>query len=111
MKLNTYSIFDTASGLYSRPFFTQSDGEAIRSFGDIANDTDHPIGKHPEHYTLLRVGIFDDATAKLTDEMNSSLLTGLEAVAQTRMGEDRPPTNSEDVEIVLENDTHREITQ
>ncbi len=84
MKLNCYSIFDTASGLYSRPFYGQSDGEAIRSFMDISTDAEHPIGKHPDDYTLLRIGIFDDTDGKLTDELNSSLLTGLEAVARSR---------------------------
>ena len=81
MKQNIYSIFDTASGLYSRPFITQSDGEAIRSFSDIATDADHPIGKHPQDYTLFRLGIFDDTTGKLTNEDNSSLCNALERCA------------------------------
>jgi len=84
MKQNVYSIFDTASGLYSRPFFTISDGEAIRSFTDIACDSDHPIGKHPEDYTLFRLGIFDDRDGKFTDEVNSSLTNGLQAIATSR---------------------------
>jgi len=84
MKLNTYSIYDTASALYSRPFFTQSDGEAIRSFSDICQDAEHPIGKHPECYTLVRIGMFDDATGKFSDELNESLKTGLEAIAQSK---------------------------
>jgi len=81
MKLNVYSIFDNASGLYSRPFYAQSDGEAIRSFSDIACDADHPIGMHPADYTLFRVGIWDDNTGKLTDEDNSSLCNALERVS------------------------------
>ncbi len=81
MKLNIYSIFDAASGLYSRPFYTQSDGEAIRSFSDIATDSDHPTGKHTKDYTLFRLGIFDDTNGKLTDELNSSLCNALERVA------------------------------
>ncbi len=84
MKLNIYSIYDTATGLYSRPFFTQSDGEAIRSFSDISSDADHPIGKHPEDYTLFRLGIFDDTSGTMTDEVNSSLCTALERIAATR---------------------------
>lgn len=84
MKHNVYSIYDTASGLYSRPFFTQSDAEAIRSFTDIACDTEHPIGKHPQDYTLFRLGIFDDNDGKITDEVNSSLSNGLQAIAAMR---------------------------
>ncbi len=84
MKLNIYSIYDTASGLYSRPFFTQSDGEATRSFTDIATDAEHPIGKHPADYTLFRLGIFDDTTGKLTDEENSSMTNALECISNSR---------------------------
>ncbi len=84
MKLNIYSIYDVASGLYSRPFFTQSDGEATRSFNDIACDTDHPIGKHPEDYTLFRLGVFDDTNGSFHDESNQALMTGLETVSITR---------------------------
>lgn len=84
MKLNIYSIYDSASGLYSRPFFTQSDAESVRSFSDIAIDSDHPIGKHPEDYTLFRIGNFDDNTALLNNEANESLATALERIASTR---------------------------
>ncbi len=84
MKLNIYSIFDQASGLYSRPYFTQSDGEAIRSFSDIATDAKHPVGMHPADYTLFRLGIFDDCTGKLIDEDNESLGNALERVASAQ---------------------------
>lgn len=81
MKLNTYTIYDTASGAYSRPFFAKSDGEAQRSFQDIANDKEHPIGAHPEDYSLFRIGIFDDQNAKIISENPECLSTALEMVA------------------------------
>jgi len=84
MKLNIYSIFDTASGLYSRPFFTQSDAEAMRSFSDIAEDAEHPIGKHPEDYSLFRIGVFDDTNGHFVDENNECLVTALETVSKGR---------------------------
>jgi len=84
MKLNIYSIFDQASGLYSRPFFTQSDGEAVRSFNDISIDAEHPCGKHPEDYTLFRLGVFDDTNGNFHNEENQSLMTALETIAATR---------------------------
>ena len=84
MKLNVYSIYDNASSLFSRPFFTQSDGEAIRSFSDIATDAEHPIGKHPADYTLFRLGIFDDNTGKLIDENNGALENALQSISRTK---------------------------
>ena len=66
MKLNAYTIYDVASGVYMRPFFSQADGQAIRGFKDIATDADHEIGKHPEDYKLFRIGAFNDNTGKMT---------------------------------------------
>ncbi len=81
MKHNIYSVFDEASGLYSQPNTGTSDGEAVRTFQDMAIDPKHQVGKHPGDYTLLRLGIFDDTTGTLTNEVNSTLSTGLEARA------------------------------
>lgn len=84
MKLNIYSIYDTATATYMRPFFMQSDGQATRAFSDIALDADHDIGRHPEDYTLHRIGVFDDQKAKLTQEDPDCLATALELIALAR---------------------------
>lgn len=84
MKLNAYSIYDTASGAYTRPFFLQSDAQALRTFKDVCNDSEHEIGKHPEDYTLFRIGIFDDNRAELIKETPEALATALEMVAKAR---------------------------
>lgn len=84
MKLNSYTIFDTATGAYMRPFFMLADGQAERAFLDLANDPEHEIGKHPEDYYLMRNGIFDDQTGRYTPEELETLMTGLEAVSAGR---------------------------
>ena len=60
-----YDGFDSCAAVYDRPFVAQSDGVAVRSFGDIAKDVKHPIGAHPEHYMLFRVGSFNDGTGEI----------------------------------------------
>ncbi len=81
MKLNIYSIFDTASGLYSRPFFDGADASATRAFQDLVSDPEHPVGKHPEDYSIFRVGLWDDNNGLLTNEANECLATALEIKA------------------------------
>ena len=54
-----FVVHDSVSGVYDRPMCARSEGEMIRSFGDIAKDSKHPIGQHPEHYKLFYVGVFD----------------------------------------------------
>ena len=84
MKLHAYTIYDVASGVYMRPFFSQADGQAIRGFKDIACDADHEIGKHPEDYTLYRIGAFNDTTGKMEGEELEKLATALEMVSSSR---------------------------
>jgi len=81
MKLNAYTIYDVASGSYSRPWFAQADGMAKRGFSDIANDPTHDIGKHPEDYTLFRVGDFNERTGTLRGEGLEKIATALEMVS------------------------------
>lgn len=61
MKCSIYSIYDMKVGAYNFPFTMRSHGEAVRAFGDMANDASTRIGQHPEDYVLYCVGEFDDA--------------------------------------------------
>ena len=85
MIMFAYSIYDVASQAYMRPFFMMSDGQAIRTFTDIATDADHEIGKHPEDYTLFRIGQFNDNTGEMVGQSPEKIATALERVASTRM--------------------------
>lgn len=84
MKLNIYVIYDSCAGMYQNPFFGQSDGEATRSFGDIAQDASHPIGQHPEHYSMYRLGTYDNNNAKINLENKECLATAQELLALTK---------------------------
>lgn len=84
MKLNMYCVFDVAVGAYMRPFFMHSDGQAVRFFSDLAVDAEHEVAKHPQDYSLARVGVWDDQNGQTATEAVSILITGLEAVAASR---------------------------
>ncbi len=84
MLLQIYSVFDVASGAYMRPFMCQADGEASRMFSDLANDKEHPMGQHPEDYSLCRLGSFNDQTGDIRESDVEVMCTGLEMVALKR---------------------------
>ena len=84
MKLNLYSVFDRASGAYMRPFPMQSDGQAMRVFGDLCVDASHEFSKHPGDYTLMRIGIFDDNKGELIPEIAEKLVNGLEVISEAQ---------------------------
>ena len=80
--MKVYSIYDGAVKAFMRPFMGMSHGDAIRAFKDLASDAQHPVGKHPEDYSLFHVGHFDDQTGLLTGETAPhSLGNALEYVA------------------------------
>ena len=89
MRYFLYSVFDSASAMYERPFCAQADGAAIRSFTDIACDADHPIGMHPEHYSLFRLGTFDDNTCVVDPELAVCIGKAHELVASSRVVDKR----------------------
>ena len=84
MKLNMYSVFDKAAAGYTRPFFMQSDAQAIRAFGDDAVRADSPVAAHPEDYSLARIGVFDDNTGKVAPEGVEIIANAWELVAKAQ---------------------------
>ena len=83
-KKNLYAVIDTATGIYDGPIPGHSDAQMSRSFCDMAVNAEHPIGQHPEHYALIKVGCWNDGTGECEDYQNMTIITGLEAVANSR---------------------------
>ncbi len=84
MKVQCYAIFDTCAGIYEKPFFSTTDDLVKREFQDAATAAECPISKHPEHYSLWRLGNFDNNTGKILDEANECLWNAVEAIAQAQ---------------------------
>ena len=84
MRLNIYSIYDTAAQVFMHPMFQQADGQAVRTFSDLAVNAEHPVGQHPECYSLFRIGTYNDQNGELVPEVPEKLITGLEAVSASR---------------------------
>lgn len=66
-KYTMCSVLDLTAQQYGRPFFTISDGSAIRGFSDEINhpDDNSILYKHPDDFQLFRIGTFDDSTGKV----------------------------------------------
>ena len=66
MKKLLYVTYDSKAEIYTTPFYMLNEGSAVRSFIDIANDKSHPIGQHPEDYTLFCIGEYDEIEGVVT---------------------------------------------
>lgn len=65
MKSNAYTVYDNKALVYGTPFFAATDGSAVRSFTDLANDHNTTVGRHPGDFSLFMVGTYDDAVGGL----------------------------------------------
>lgn len=60
MMIQSYSIFDNKALQYHPPFFSSTDGAAVRMLSDLVNDPNSSVGRHPGDYVLYCVGTWDD---------------------------------------------------
>ncbi len=60
-----FVIYDSKANAFMTPWFLTTEQLAIRAFGDLANDPESNVFRHPDDYTLFTIGTFNDATAKI----------------------------------------------
>ena len=84
MKLVVFSIYDKAVGAYMRPFFMQSEGQALRAFMDDVVSAESVVAKHPEDYALFRIGTWTDDLGALEAEEPRCIARAHELVAKSR---------------------------
>jgi hypothetical protein len=84
MKLFVFAVYDSASGIYDRPMVARSEGEMLRAFSDLAQNADHPVGAHPEHYQLFSIGVYNDGTAELEQKEVRCVARAHELVAKAK---------------------------
>lgn len=65
MVVNVYSVFDEKAKSFAPPFCMHTDGQATRGFGDACEDPKSLMSKHPQDYSLYKLGSFDDFEGKM----------------------------------------------
>ena len=104
MLQHIFTIHDKKAGAYLPPFFLPQTGMAIRTFGDCINDKEHAFSKHPEDYTLMAIGTYDDVTSKFITTNPESLGNGLQFIVESDQLEipiaepNKVRTNSEEIQ-------------
>ena len=63
--MDIFTVYDSKSGAYMRPFYARSKGEAIRSFTTEVNSGSDTslVAQYPADFTLFHLGSFDDEKA------------------------------------------------
>lgn len=63
MKFNIYTIFDSKANAYIRPEYRRSDEEMFAAIYETAKNPESGFHKHPDDYTVYRLGTFDEENA------------------------------------------------
>lgn len=83
MKMLGFSVFDSAVGSYSPPFWVRAGGLAIRDFRLEMANKDSRLSKSPGDYSLFFLGEFDDESGSFSIlEAPKRVLTGFEALKE-----------------------------
>jgi len=66
-KLLCFSVYDSKVKAYDKPFFMRSRGEALRGWQAAVNDEKTTLCTHPEDFSLMELGDYDDETGAFTN--------------------------------------------
>lgn len=82
MKLEIFSVYDSAVQGFMQPFFAPSRGSAIRSLTDAVNDPKHDMSRHAKDYTLFYMGSFDDSGGLFDTAPPEAVITCLDLITK-----------------------------
>lgn len=60
-----YTVKDLVSETHMRPFFSPTNGAAMRAFQEAASDPEHDFYKYPEDYVLYEIGEYHEDIAEV----------------------------------------------
>ena len=87
MKVKLYAVLDSASGVYDGPVPAQADGVAVRNFINMAKNPQTAIGMNPEHFSLWRVGEWNDAVGEVVPEVKECLGHAVDLLSAANNGD------------------------
>ena len=85
MKVGLYCVLDKVSGVYDGPVPAHNDGVALRNFTSMATNDQSPVGQHPEHFSIWRVGEWNDATGEVIPETKECLGHAIDLLKPTEV--------------------------
>lgn len=66
MLLKVFSVRDMKAEAFLQPYFSPTQGAALRAFGDACAKSDSPFYMHPNDYVLYEIGSYEDSDGLLS---------------------------------------------
>lgn len=83
MKFVVVSLFDKAAACFNPPQCVPAAGVALRQFEDLVNGEDSVYTRHPEHFELYQVGVFDDSNGSFDCSSPPFILSNASALRRS----------------------------
>lgn len=80
MEFKIYSVRDVKANAYLTPVFFVNDGQAIRAFSDAVLNNNSGFSKHPEDYSLFKIGVYDDASGNVSGNIPEFLSAAVDYI-------------------------------
>lgn len=71
--MRIFTIYDSKAEAYHQPFYSRTEGEAVRSCEQAAN-TEGQFSTYAEDFILFEIGNFDEMTGELTATAGRSII-------------------------------------
>ncbi len=68
-KLFCVTVRDEKADCFAHPFFVPALGLALRMFEDWSKDKETAVGRHPEDYSIFKIGEFDQVAGVFTPDV------------------------------------------
>jgi len=73
MRVEIFTVYDSAARRYLEPFFAETQEVAMRMFRQLVNKEGHQFAKFPEDYTLFHLGTFNQESGLIDSGTPHSL--------------------------------------
>jgi hypothetical protein len=73
MKFCVLAVYDSKVRAFAQPFVSPTEEAACRSIVDEASRPDSMLHRHPEDFSVMMLGIFDDKDGMLVSQVPTSL--------------------------------------
>ncbi|UOF81151.1 DNA binding protein vP5 [Microviridae sp.] len=62
MQWKVFTIYDSKSEVWGKPFYSQTTASGLRAFIDVVKDGQSEYNKFPNDFAIFEVAVWDDAS-------------------------------------------------
>ena len=77
MKVGIYAVRDVKADAFMQIMSFANDAVASREFGNVVQNKESYLARHPEDYALYRLGSCDETSGELTPQLPAQVVSAM----------------------------------